>query len=170
MRNLLVVLYCCASFVCGSIYAQDLDQACKMATYVTLRSQGIPADEMDSRLAEPIEALTANSKVGRPGHELFNFSRFLSLNRGGFSGHVSLSDTSSTGSEKPNKRGFRGALIGGAIGAISGLVLHEIYHSSSDGFVCNEGDPGCTVHRNPRWQPMLVFGGLGAVIGFAVGK
>jgi hypothetical protein len=68
--------------------------------------------------------------------------------------------------------------LGGIIGAVGGLVLHEVDKLYDPDFVCNERDPGCTQDRytklgpvkiRSRAQHVLIFGGIGVVIGFAIG-
>lgn len=68
-----------------------------------------------------------------------------------------------------------GALLGGGIGAVSGLVLYEIAESALDFGLCDERNPGCESSgvSPTRIESVLIFGavgaGVGAVIGLAVG-
>lgn len=172
MKNLsyhFAVICCLVLLVNRQTYAQQAEYLNVITTYKTVISKAVTGAERASNLAELVEAHKASDKV-LSLKDLHHFYGSESHYCVGVPGYASRSDTTAKASKKPIK--LKAALIGGAIGALSGLLLYEIIDSSEfGGFVCNEGDPGCTTHKNySRNGMMLTFGGIGAVIGFVVGN
>jgi hypothetical protein len=169
LSHLFVVIGCFALSLNGPALGQDTQSVYTKASDRTVTSEGVLVAEIDARLAELLEEHWANIKsltLKDPRH----YHGGEIQNWGSLNGYASSPDTSATTSKKSKSgRRLTGAVIGGAIGAMGGLLLYEI--GTGDIGLCSEGDPGCTTTTSgpSHGATMAIFGGVGAVVGFLVG-
>lgn len=162
MKNLshLFAAICCSLLLVNRpAYAQEEEQSHTN----TVIFEGETEAKIDSRFVELVEAHKAIDKVlSLKNLRHFKGDDFHDLV--GITGYASWSDTSATTSK--NNRGVVGALIGGSVGAIIGLVGYEIAENKlcSDNFFDE-----CDISPS-RGASMVILGTIGAVVGLVVGR